>query len=146
MPTALHRKPPMAAWIVRERNRLGLKPRDLAERLNAQGLAVQESTIKVWEANGDRRPSPLNLEGLERVFGVSAPDLGGGGGSDALVSALTAQTEAITALVEEMRQARERDQDAASAMVRAAEVLLSGQPRSGDGASTEPPVLHGSDR
>lgn len=138
MPTPLNRKPLMAAWIVRERNRLGLKPRELAERLNALGLDVKESTIKVWEANGDRRPGPFNLEGLERVFGTKAPEVSPATGGDALLAAIAAQTEAITALVEEMRQARERDQDAAAAILAAAKALGSIPRRRGSRGSTEP--------
>lgn len=73
MPTPLNRKPPIAAWIVRERKRLGLKPRDLVERLRAQGLTISEATVKVWESNADRRPAPENLDGLERIFQSRAP-------------------------------------------------------------------------
>lgn len=66
-------KPPMAAWIITERKRLGLKPQGLADRLAAINRFVTEATVKVWEANGNRRPDPYNIEGLEQIFGKSAP-------------------------------------------------------------------------
>lgn len=93
MPTPLSQKPPMAAWIVRERKRLGLKPRDLVDRLAAQGLVVTEATVKVWEANGDRRPAPENIDGLERIFESQAP-VGDEATSD-IAELLRANTRAI---------------------------------------------------
>lgn len=64
MPRPTRAKPPVPAWIIRERKRLGPKPRDLAERLTAMGLAVTEGTVRTWEAG--RSPHPDNIEGLER--------------------------------------------------------------------------------
>lgn len=101
MPTPLSQKPPTAAWIVRERRRLGLKPRDLVERLAAQGLRVSEATVKVWESNADRRPAPENLEGLERIFGSQAPSAAE---PFDLASAVREQTRAIEAQVEAIRE------------------------------------------
>jgi hypothetical protein len=97
MPTPLNQKPPMAAWIVRERKRLKLKPRDLVERLAAQGLVVTEATVKVWEANGDRRPAPENIEGLERIFESGAPSAESAStfGQSDMVAAMDRQTAAI---------------------------------------------------
>jgi transcriptional regulator with XRE-family HTH domain len=109
MPTPLHLKPPTAAWIVRERRRLGLKTRDVAERLNAMGLDVTEATVKVWESNGDRRPSPYNLEGLERIFGSSAPT------SAASTSSLEAT---MVSLLEELRVDREARRAQIDALIR----------------------------
>lgn len=102
MPTPSRAKPPLSAWIVRERKRLGLKPPDLAERLTAAGLPVQVGTVRTWEAG--RKPHPDNIEGLERIFGTRAPasappegdTLAGGA---ALIDALSDQTAAINALV-----------------------------------------------
>lgn len=100
MPTPLNQKPATAAWIVRERKRLTLKPRDLVTRLAAQGLVVTEATVKVWESNADRRPSPENLEGLERIFGSTAPGTETPtGDQSALIAALDRQSNAIEALV-----------------------------------------------
>lgn len=101
MSTPLNQKPAMAAWIVRERKRLKLKPADIAARLQAQGLDVQEQTVKVWESNADRRPSPYNLEGLERIFESQAPRTKGSDQSE-LIAALTKQTEAIGDLVKRL--------------------------------------------
>lgn len=98
MPTPLHLKPPVAAWIVRERKRLKLKPKDVAVRLAAMGLEVSEATVKVWESNANRRPNPYNLEGLERLFESAAPDQAQVD-DGSLVAALHDQTKAISALV-----------------------------------------------
>lgn len=62
---------------------------------------------------------------------------------DPLIVALTAQTTAITALVGEMRLARERDQDAAAAILRAAEALRSLPRPAAGGGSTKRPVPRG---
>jgi hypothetical protein len=114
MPTPLNQKPPMAAWIVRERKRLQLKPRDIVERLAAQGLTVSEATVKVWESNADRRPSPENIEGLERIFKSQAP------GRDAVDMTLTG---AINELVAELRASRE-ERESLDARLRAVEAEL----------------------
>lgn len=104
MPTPTRAKPPISAWIIRERKRLGLKPRDLSERLSAAGLPVTEGTVRTWEAG--RSPHPDNVEGLERIFGTRSPGFMGAvvsddtSGTAALVTALTAQTAAISRLVE----------------------------------------------
>lgn len=98
-------KPPTAAWIQRERHRLGLKPGELVTRLSAQGVEVTEQTIRVWESNSDRRPSPYNLEALERVFGSTAPETAAGDMGD-VAAAIDRQTEVIKELVAELRFAR----------------------------------------
>lgn len=102
VPTPLHLKPPTAAWIVREARRLNLKPRDISARLEAMGLTATEATVKVWQANGNRRPGPENLEGLERIFGSRAPEPPGHA-DDALASAIRDQTRVFSELVAELR-------------------------------------------
>lgn len=107
VPTPLHLKPATAAWISRERKRLGMKPRDLVERLAAQGLEVTEATIKVWESNADRKPSPYNLEGLERIFGSKAPVAGPGRGDTVPgLADLVAAISSLVAAIEQDRQER----------------------------------------
>lgn len=90
-------KPPISAWIIQERKRLKLKPGDVAHRLTAMGLPTAEGTPRTWEAG--RSPSPENIEGLERLFETRAP------ASDelSLISALTAQTAAISELVAQVQ-------------------------------------------
>ena len=61
---------------------------------------VSEATVKVWEANGDRRPSPENLAGLERIFESSAPS------ADALSGDLASALQALTFELAAMRQER----------------------------------------
>ena len=95
-------KPPVSAWIVRERKRLGLKPHDLALRLTAMGLPVAEGTPRTWEAG--RSPSPENIEGLERIFGTVAPDMdrpadATPAGLSDLTAALTAQAESFAKML-----------------------------------------------
>lgn len=123
-------KPATAAWIQRERHRLGLKPADLAARLKAQGVEVGEQTIRVWESNVDRRPSAYNLEALERIFGSTAPERGAAGDSAAIVAAIDRLTVAVERQTEE-RVAWERELVAAiGELVRSA--------RSSGGLSYEP--------
>lgn len=88
-------KPATAAWIQRERNRLGLKATDLVERLALVGVEVSEQTIRVWESNADRRPSPANLDALERIFGSQAPERPAEQDTGALIAALTEHTAAL---------------------------------------------------
>lgn len=64
-------KPPVSAWIVSERKRLGWKVGDLSSALKAAGYDAEPSTIGVWEAG--RKPRGETIEGLERIFGSSAP-------------------------------------------------------------------------
>ena len=104
-------KPPVAAWIAQERRRKGWKAGDLAERLATIGVQVSEQTIRVWESNADRKPSPSNLDALERLFGGQAPERESPGDMADLVAALMAQTAAITELVSELREARGLSQE-----------------------------------
>lgn len=134
-------------WLFRERAGKGWTQDVLAAKLlELIGIAVQRSWLSQVE-NGET-PGPELLSALIRLFGteppaeVPAPETGEG----ALVAALHAQTEAITALVGELREARERDQDAAAAMVRAAEVLLSAQSLRVAEASIEPVAPSGKTR
>ena len=71
---AKRQKPPIAAWIQRERKRLGLSTKDLSDRLAIIGAKVGEQTISVWESYADRRPSADNLDALERLFDSQAPE------------------------------------------------------------------------
>ena len=104
MPTPTRAKPPVPAWIIRERKRLGLKPRDLAERLTAAGLPVAEGTVRTWEAG--RNPHPDNVEGLERIFGTRSPDYmdtSGQGATPGLdVSAYLARVDGLVGLVTDL--------------------------------------------
>lgn len=108
MPRPTRAKPPVPAWIIRERKRLDIKPRDIAERLTAMGLPVTEGTVRTWEAG--RSPHPDNVEGLERIFGSAAP-----GNEDApadqtaVVAAIDRQTAALSALVDELQRWRTED-------------------------------------
>lgn len=96
-------KPPIAAWIQRERHRLGLKPAELVSRLGAQGVEVTEQTIRVWESNVDRRPSAYNLEALERVFGSQAPRTE----EPVDTASIVAAVDRLTAAVQDHRRAVE---------------------------------------
>jgi transcriptional regulator with XRE-family HTH domain len=133
MPTPLHLKPPIAAWIVRERRRLGLKPADIAARLTAMGLPVTDATVKVWESNANRRPSPDNLDGLARIFGSQPPDL---------TSPPSDLAAAISSLTDELRAWREEDRVRIAALERAVEGLLGARPTEReDAASRGRPAL-----
>jgi transcriptional regulator with XRE-family HTH domain len=129
MPTPLHLKPPTAAWIVRERKRLNLKPADVARRLNEMGYPdVREATVKVWESNSNRRPGPSNLEGLERLFGSHAPEVAAIGADTAiLVDALREQIRAISDLAAEIRLSRAEEAVTRQEMMRALAALAGGR-------------------
>ncbi len=84
-------KPPVSEWIIRERKRMGWKPLDISDRLKAAGYEAEESTVQVWEAG--RSPSATNIEGLERLFGSTAPREREDQGD--LAAVIAAQTVAI---------------------------------------------------
>lgn len=94
-------KPETAAWIQRERKRLGLPVAGLRERLALYGVTVGEQTIRVWEGNNPRPPGPAAVDALERIFGTTAPNRK----TPALEGEGLAQ--AINALVDELRSMRE---------------------------------------
>lgn len=100
MPTPLHLKPPFAAWLVRERNARKWKPRDVVAALAAQGIEVTDGTVKVWESNAGRKPAPLTIDALERIFDSRAPEsVAPSAGQADLVAALDRQSAAIESLV-----------------------------------------------
>ena len=97
---AYRAKPATAAWIQRERKRLGLSTHALAERLATINAKVSEQTISVWESNADRRPSGYNLDALERIFGSQAPDKDAT--TDPVAAAIREQTAALRELTQEL--------------------------------------------
>jgi transcriptional regulator with XRE-family HTH domain len=108
--------------------------RDRYSRYESGGLSIGKQTlahfVAYWKGRGVEVP--------DFTVAPTEPEP-----EPTLVAALLRQSEAIEALVEEMKLARERDLDAAAAILRAAEIL--GRPtREGDGASTTPGVPHGS--
>ncbi len=131
MPTPLNQKPATAAWIVRERKHLQLKPRDIVERLAAQGLTVSEATVKVWESNADRRPAPENIAGLERIFGSAAPT------TETPSSDLAA---AISGLVAELRADREEHRQLTEMRLRSLELAVERLSRQAIEAGSAPPL------
>lgn len=94
-------KPPVSAWIVRERKRLGLTPRDLAVRLSAMGLPTAEGTPRTWEAG--RSPSPDNIDGLEKIFGSHSPEAEAIGDT-AYLARIDSLVERVGQLIEQNRQ------------------------------------------
>ena len=139
MTTPAHRKPPLAAWIQRERKRKGWKPKDVVDRLAAMNLEVSEATVKVWESNADRRPSPYNIEGLEAIFGSPAPhtERAGASSDPALSELLKPLVSALSDLVVELREARQERADLLE-RVEALETAAKLQDRSDAGAVDDP--------
>lgn len=105
-----HLKTPIQLWIVDNRKRLGLEPRDLATL-----VGVTEDTARGWESRG--KPSEDALTILERRFGQAAPRGDGSAGQDALLVALRDQTAAISSLVEVLGQRQQRVSEAPAAYV-----------------------------
>lgn len=112
-------KPVTAAWIAKERKRLGLSVDALREKLKLYGVTVSRQTIQVWESYADRKPSAQNLDALERIFGSQAPEKPAPEGTAGLAEALTALTDELRAMREERQstEARLRALEAAVALL-----------------------------
>lgn len=103
---------PRASWLRRHRLLTygsgvgGLQK--LSAALRARGIDRSPDTIKGWESSDDRSPIPPDvLPALEDLFGEAAPRPLVTATAPELVSALLAQADAISALVVELREARE---------------------------------------
>lgn len=98
----------------------------LTSRLNAEGVAGEEETIRGWEAGA--RPGPDAVRAMERIFGQPAPDSAPESSAvaeaiDRLTAAVQSQTQALLAREQErdawlrglisglVEQAREREAD-----------------------------------
>lgn len=95
-------KPPLAAWIVRERERKGWKSHELARRLREAGFEAEDSTVRTWEGRNARPPKSDTVRALERLFGTAAPN-----GDTTALGDVPELVAAIRDLVEEMRLARQ---------------------------------------
>lgn len=106
-------KPPVSAWIARERKAHGWKVAELSRRLTDMGYEAQPSTIGVWEAG--RAPRAETIEALERLFGSLAPrEEDYAGDSQAVLLAIEKQTQwlerqwtATTSLMEHLDKQNE---------------------------------------
>lgn len=99
---------PRAAWLRRHRRARygsgdgGLS--QLAAALRDRGFDRSPTTIRGWESNDGRSPIPADiLVALEELFDERAPRPLEHATPGDLVAALMAQTEAMLALVEELR-------------------------------------------
>lgn len=96
-------KSPLKAWIAAQRKAQptpdgkGWTDRQLAEK-----LGVSPTTVRGWEAASGGEPNSDNLEALERLFGVRAPDGGLGGQSADVAAAIDRQTEVLTKLLDRL--------------------------------------------
>lgn len=136
-------KPPVSAWIVSERKRLGIKTDELARRVNAAGGHCTEGTVRTWEAG--RKPSPDNIEALERVFGSRAPDQPPEG-ETALAAAIFAQNELLRQLVAETQASRAAQETIAQALGELAGLVAAGRRRGGRPGAPAQPVRGDSPR
>lgn len=116
---AVRQKPATAAWIQRERKRLGLSTRELSERLALIGVRVGEQTISVWESYAGRNPSADNLDALERLFGSKAPERADGQGDVAatLAAAIDRQTDALLSAIRDREAALARRDEEIAALL-----------------------------
>jgi transcriptional regulator with XRE-family HTH domain len=98
---------PIGAWAQEARDDAGLSVSEVVARLAARGHATTDSTIRGIEG-GSKRPGRRLLRLLGEIYGRSIPGeaLPPAEPTAALIAALQAQTDAITALVGEMRLAR----------------------------------------
>lgn len=139
---------PRAAWLYHHRvARFGSGvsgQEKLAAELRARGAYRAPDTIKGWEASDERSPiSPDVLPHLEAIFDDKAPAPKRAITSEDVVSALAAQTEAITALVEELRLARLQQVEATAVALKAIGVLGANQAPRGRQHGTEREVPDG---
>lgn len=125
------------AWAYQARAEAALSPEGVVERLRTRGYAVTASTIRGVEG-GSKKPGARLARMLAELYGSRPPGADDEPAPEAgLIAALEEQTRMIRALVEELRLARERENDAATAILRAAEALGSlAMPREA-AASTE---------
>jgi len=135
---------PYGRWLVAAREARGYTTAAEARRaLDAAGIRIAHSTYAEYEA-GTKVPSKNHLPLLERFWGPSdAYETPGATETpDALVAALTAQTEAIAALVEELRLSRLAQVTATEVAFQALGALGQGQDRAGtrDGNGGADPV------
>ena len=97
-------KPALAEWLIVHRKERGETVEDIA-RVTDRSAA----TVRGWEAGRPPHPDDPVIAHLERHYGSQAPrDVAD---QAALVTALTAQTAAITALVGELQKWRTEDRE-----------------------------------
>lgn len=93
---------PVATWMRRERMARGWTTHDVVKELAKRGHAITEPSYRGYEA-GPRVSAPIRTA-LEAVFGSKAPDMKNEATEppqlDSLVSALAAQTAAISRLAD----------------------------------------------
>lgn len=91
---AARHKPAVTLWLIAERKRLGWKPEELSRRLKDAGYQAEVSTVRVWESG--RTPAAETVEGLEKLFGSTAPrETEQGYDMPALFAKMDRQTDAI---------------------------------------------------
>ena len=128
----------IGAWAYEARQDADLSVEEVQERLLRAGHQVTTATLRGVES-GSKQPSRRLLRALATVYGKAVP------GEqiptetpDPLVTALQAQTLALTALVDELRQWRSEDRVKLAAVERTAEQLVARLlPVSEDGGSLE---------
>jgi transcriptional regulator with XRE-family HTH domain len=128
-------KTAFARWLIEQRKAAKLSTEELAAR-----VGVSDATLRGWEAG--RMPSLGNATSVARVLRSEPPARLQS--DDPFIEAVREQTQAINDLVAEIREERERGQDAAAAMLRAAEALLGTRLPPVDATSREPAAPRGS--
>lgn len=144
-------RPPKTAWarhLDSVRRREDWSAQEMFEKAAADLGYSPKSRTAFLPYLEDREPTAAAAAVLRRHFGDPPPDAAQPEPEptpqDVLIAAMLAQTNAITALVEEMRLHRERDQDAARAMLDAAKALVSAQRPPATPESKEPAAPLGS--
>jgi hypothetical protein len=97
-------KPALSEWLIAHRKEHGESVADIARVTDRS-----EATVRGWEAGRPPQPDDPVIAHLERHWGAIAPREAGAGDQTALVTALAAQTAALTALVDELRLWRSED-------------------------------------
>jgi transcriptional regulator with XRE-family HTH domain len=128
-------KTAFARWLIEQRKAARLSTEELAAQ-----VGVSDATLRGSEAG--RMPSLGNATSVARALRSEPPARPQS--DDPLIEAVREQTQAINDLVGEIREDRERGQDAAAAMLRVAEALLGTQRPPADATSKEPAAPRGS--
>lgn len=149
-PPSTRTKPPAGwpAWLRDQRLAKGWKQQDVFDRVRTQfGWGPKSVSLYGDIERGAKELTDEDKVFLAALYDATPADVMEPPAAEPtpdLIAVLTRQSIAIEALVDEMRLARERDQDAASAILTAAEALRQLPMRRGDAASIEPGAPVGS--
>ena len=123
---------PIGTWARNERERKNWKLKDVLDALHKQGLRINDSSYRGIES-GARRPGAEVLAALEKAFGSQAPRPRQADSGEILAAlaaqteAITAQTQAINALVARLEMMTEVQQGQTDGLLQAVSEVVGAQ-------------------